>query len=126
VPDAQFDARIEAGVMREALNATREQRDHMHKVFGGWDECAPCEKANDECDGTFACDAYRAWQKKAEVGSRVETAIDQLLAALADTRTKLKIAERRNGELADQLDERTRQLNGLLGVLDFDEKAVPA
>ncbi|MEU6397822.1 hypothetical protein ABZ867_12680 [Streptomyces cinnamoneus] len=32
----------------------------------------------------------------------------------------------RADQLAQQLDERTRQLNGLLGALDFDEKAVPA
>ncbi|MYV77734.1 hypothetical protein GT352_27950 [Streptomyces sp. SID1046] len=124
--DAQFDARIEAGVMRDALNAAREQRDHMHQVFGGWGECAPCEKANDECDGTFACDAYRKWQKKVETGSRVETAIDQLLATLAEAHTKLEIAERQNQDLDAKLTERTQQLNGLLAALDYDEKAIPA
>ncbi|MFD8144768.1 hypothetical protein [Streptomyces sp. NPDC059708] len=49
------------------------------------------------------------------------------LRSAADAlRTQLEIAERRNTDLAEQLEERTRQLNGLLDTLSYDEKAVPA
>ncbi|MFF4644910.1 hypothetical protein [Streptomyces sp. NPDC001389] len=54
-------------------------------------------------------------------------ALLQGLRAEADAlRAKLEIAERRNADLAEQLEERTRQLNGLLDTLSYDEKAVPA
>jgi hypothetical protein len=51
-----------------------------------------------------------------------------LVAELTEATIKLEIVERRNEELADQLAERTRQLNGLIEAFgrDFDEKAVPA
>lgn len=54
--------------------------------------------------------------------------VDQLRAELAEATIKLAIAKRQNGGLADQLAERTRQLNGLIEAvgMDFDEKAVPA
>ena len=125
--DAPLDGRAEVQLLRDALSATREQRDHMHQIFSGWAECKPCYKADDECDGAFACDAYKAWQKEAEAGqrSRAEVAVDRLLAELTEATTKLEIAERRNADLADQLEERTRQLNGLLDSLSFDERAVP-
>ncbi|MFJ8016184.1 hypothetical protein [Streptomyces sp. NPDC096339] len=128
MPDRQFDARAEIEILRTALAASHQQTAHMHQVFGGWEECAPCEKANDECDGDLACDKHSAWQKQVEAGhrSRAEVAVDRLRAELLEATTKLEIAERRNTDLADQLDERTRQLSGLLSVLDFDEKAVPA
>lgn len=49
-----------------------------------------------------------------------------LLGELAEARAKLEIAERQAADLDAKLAERTRQLDGLLAVLDFDEKAVPA
>ncbi|WP_405941568.1 hypothetical protein [Streptomyces sp. NBC_00207] len=103
MPDAPLDARAEITLLRDAIHASHEQGSHLHHVFSGWEECAPCEKANEEGDGTFACDAYKAWQKEAEAGhrSRAEVAVDQLVAALAETRTQLEIAERQNGELAN-------------------------
>jgi hypothetical protein len=52
--------------------------------------------------------------------------VPYLQAELTEAQTNLATAERRNGELADQLAERTRQLNGLLDALSFDEKVVPA
>lgn len=47
-------------------------------------------------------------------------------AEIAELRIKLEIAERQTVELDERLTERTRQLNGLLDSLSFDEKAVPA
>lgn len=50
----------------------------------------------------------------------------QLAAELTESSSKLEIAERQAADLDGKLAERTRQLDGLLAVLDFDEKAVPA
>jgi hypothetical protein len=49
-----------------------------------------------------------------------------LLAELAETTTKLAVAERQAEDLDAKLTERTQQLNGLLALLAIDEKAVPA
>ncbi|MFE2326079.1 hypothetical protein ACFXD5_19490 [Streptomyces sp. NPDC059385] len=48
-----------------------------------------------------------------------------LMGLILELDAKLQIAETRNADLADQLEERTRQLNGLLDSLSFDERAVP-
>ncbi|MCY0916972.1 hypothetical protein OS965_02125 [Streptomyces sp. H27-G5] len=128
MPEVPLNARAEIKRLRDALYAVEQQRDHMHLVFAGWEECAPCEKADKECDGAFACDASKAWQKEARDGSRsrAEMAVDLLQAELTEATTKLGIVERRNVDLAEQLAERTRQVNGLIDSLSFDEKAVPA
>lgn len=47
-------------------------------------------------------------------------------AEIRELRIQLGIAERRNADLANQLEERSRQLDGVLDNLGFDEKAVPA
>jgi hypothetical protein len=57
------EAKALAQSMWDALCASREMTQHMHRFFGGWAECKPCEKANDECDGSYACDEYKAWQQ---------------------------------------------------------------
>jgi len=57
---------------------------------------------------------------------RAHDDVSWLEAELTEAHAKLEIAERRNADLADQLAERTRRLNGLLDAIGFDEKAVPA
>lgn len=52
--------------------------------------------------------------------------VTELRAELTEANVKLKIAERQTVELDERLAERSRQLNGLLDSLSFDEKAVPA
>lgn len=112
MPDAPHLAHTAVRLLRNAFHASREQGSHMQQAFGGWDECKPCEKANDECDGTFACDAYKAWQKAMEAGdrSRAELAVDQLIAELTEAQAKLEIAERRNEELATENEAYERAL----------------
>ncbi|MFG2412342.1 hypothetical protein [Streptomyces goshikiensis] len=111
MPDLPLDARAEIKLLRDALHASHEQGSHMHQVFGGWEECPPCEKANDECDGTLACDAYKGWQKETEAGyrSRAEMAVDRLNAELTELRTKLEIAERQNRELDRALSDTIKE-----------------
>lgn len=106
MPDIPHPARTAVQLLRAGLRASREQGSHIQQAFGGWDECKACEKANDECDGAFACDAYKDWQKAMEAADRsgAELAVDQLLAELTETRTKLEIAERQNRELTDLLE----------------------
>ncbi|MFF3619997.1 hypothetical protein [Streptomyces sp. NPDC002467] len=48
-----------------------------------------------------------------------------LLGLVADLDAKLRIAEGQTRDRDEQLTERTRQLNGLLDSLSFDERAVP-
>lgn len=81
-----LDGRAEIKLLREALHASEQMASHMHQVFGGWEECPPCEKANDECDGDFACDAYKGWRKAFFTGlrSRAEVAVDRLNRVLAE------------------------------------------
>ncbi|WP_327738400.1 hypothetical protein OG749_36060 [Streptomyces nojiriensis] len=102
MPDVPLDTAVEIKLLRDTIHALHQQRDHVHQVFGGWDECAPCEKANEEADSTFACDAYKVWQRTfmAGITARAELAVGQLLAALAETQTQLANAERRVDELA--------------------------
>lgn len=131
MPEAPLDARAEITLLRDAIHASHEQGSHLHHVFSGWEECAPCEKANEEGDGTFACDAYKAWQKETEAGhrSRAEVAVDQLVAALTDSLAKLEIAERQARDLDAQLAERDEQIAGLLAdeiSLTDDQPGVPA
>lgn len=52
--------------------------------------------------------------------------VTELRAELTEANVKLEIAERQTVELDERLAERSRQLNGLLDSLSFDEKAVPA
>ena len=131
MPDAPHPARTAVKQLRDALHASREQGSHIQQAFGGWDECKPCEKANDECDGAFACDAYKAWEKAKETGdrSRAELAVEQLIAELTEARTKLEIAERQARDLDIKLAERDEQIAGLLAdepTLDDDQAGVPA
>lgn len=49
-----------------------------------------------------------------------------LLGEITTRLAELSIAEGRNRDLAEQLAQRNRQLNGLIEVLGYDEKAVPA
>lgn len=125
MPDAPLNARAEIKLLRDALHASHEQGSHMHQVFGGWDECAPCEEANDEADGTFACDAYKAWQKMAEAGSRsrAEMAVDQLLAALVEARAQLDIRTRQVVDLDERLAEAEHSLDS---STSDDQAGVPA
>jgi chromosome segregation ATPase len=84
---------------------------------------AASDNSDDWDDATWA-----AWARTADRIHAERKTIEQLQAELKETSTKLEIAERRNEELADQLAERTKQLNGLIEAFgrDFDEKAVPA
>lgn len=43
----------------DALCAANEEARHMQQVLGGWEECPGCQAANDECDGSLACDASK-------------------------------------------------------------------
>ena len=47
----------------EALHASNEETRHQHQVLGGWEVCAGCQAANDQCDSTKCCDASKARQR---------------------------------------------------------------
>lgn len=130
MPDAPHLAHTAVRLLRAAFHASREQGSHMQQAFGGWDECKPGEKANDECDGTFACDAYKAWQKSMEAGdrSRAELAVDQLVAELTEAQAKLVADGKAIDDLRDLLAERDKQIAELLAAeptLDDDQPGVP-
>jgi ABC-type transporter Mla subunit MlaD len=55
----------------------------------------------------------------------VADVVPGLIAELTEVTIKLETAERQNAELDERIAERTRQLNGLLDSLSFDEKSVP-
>lgn len=62
----------------------------------------------------------------AEITTRAHASdIPWLVAEPIEALAKLGIAERQNDDLVELLVERTRQLNGLLDSLSFDEKAIP-
>lgn len=98
----------ETELLRRALTASREMTSHMHQVFGGWEECEPCSKANDECDGSFSCDEYKQWQKQIEAAFYVQPSTDA--AVVAELRIQLSTAERQTVELAAEV-ERLRKEN---------------
>lgn len=108
--DLLAEAQAQIKLLRTGLNAAHEMSGHMHQVFGGWSECAPCEKANDECDGDFACDSYKTWQREYMAGltARAELAVEQLGRLLAD----------RDQEIAE--------LRAAEPTLDDDQPGVPA
>lgn len=122
MPEQPLNPLAEIKLLRASMHAAHELGSHMHQVFGGWTECKPCEKANDELDGAFACDQYKAWQRTFEAGhrSRAELALGQLLAEIAQLRTQLDTANR---QLAD-LDERCATAEHSTDH-DYDEAAVP-
>lgn len=98
----------ETELLRRALTASREMTSHMHQVFGGWEECEPCEKANDECDSSFSCAKYKQWQKQIEAAFYSQPSTDA--AVVAELRLQLATAERQARELAAEV-ERLRKDN---------------
>lgn len=63
------------------------------------------------------------------MGERMPMVLARMInreAELAEANAKLKIAEGQAQDLDAKLAERTRQRDGLLAALDYDEKAVPA
>ncbi|MGY1549523.1 hypothetical protein [Streptomyces sp. MN6] len=47
----------------EALHASHEETRHVHRVLGGWEDCAGCQAANDECDSSLCCDKSKERQR---------------------------------------------------------------
>jgi hypothetical protein len=107
--DLLAEAQAQIKLLRSGLNAAHEMSGHMHQVFGGWGECAPCEKANDECDSSLACDGYKSWQHEYMAGltARAELAVEQL------------------GRLLAERDEQIAYLLAAEPTLDDDQPGVP-
>ncbi|MEV6580197.1 hypothetical protein AB0M92_18765 [Streptomyces sp. NPDC051582] len=104
---AEVQAQIK--LLRNGLNAAHEMSGHVHQAFGGWEECAPCEKANDECDNSFACDSYKRWQREYMAGltSRAELTVERL------------------GRLIAERDEQIAYLIAAEPTLDDDQPGAP-
>ncbi|MFF4536604.1 hypothetical protein [Streptomyces aureus] len=56
-------ARQTAVLLWNALHASNQETRHQHHVLGGWEDCAGCEAANDQCDSSLCCDASKARQR---------------------------------------------------------------
>ncbi|MFD6551285.1 hypothetical protein [Streptomyces sp. NPDC058398] len=59
----QEQAQQTAIALWDALHASHEELGHQQQVLGGWEDCAGCQAANDEGDGSFCCDASKARQR---------------------------------------------------------------
>jgi hypothetical protein len=111
----------ETELLRRALIASREMTSHMHQVFGGWDECKPCEKANDECDGSFSCAKYKQWKKQIEAGLFARPSGAE--AVVQELRLQLATAERQASELGSELAKLRRDYADLERALGLNEEA---
>ena len=47
----------------DALAASHEEGRHRQQVLGGWEDCAGCQAANDECNGSLCCEPAKERQR---------------------------------------------------------------
>lgn len=93
--------------LRAGLNACLAVARHEHLVLGGWEECQPCQDANDQCDKSLICD--EAKQQWAQVNAASHSRPTDDAAITQELRTQLAIRtrqlERLDGELVRLRDE---------------------
>lgn len=54
----------------EAVDASKHLFNHVQQVLGGWAECKGCESANNQCDGSLACDEAKDWSRLVDAAWR--------------------------------------------------------
>lgn len=91
----------EVEMLRVGLNACLAAARHNHLVLGGWEECQPCQDANDQCDKSLICTEAKQWWARIDAASHSRptdaAAITQELRAQLATRERQ--LQRLDGEL---------------------------
>jgi HPt (histidine-containing phosphotransfer) domain-containing protein len=83
--------------LRSALTASRAAAGHNQQVLGGWEECQPCQDANDQCDKSLICDEAKQWWAEIDAAWYSQPTDDA--AITQELRTQLATAERQLTEL---------------------------
>lgn len=87
--------------LRSALTASRAAFGHNQQVLGGWEECQPCQDANDQCDKSLICDDAKQWW--AEIDAAWYSRPTDDAAITQELRTQLTLAEKHVKQLDDAL-----------------------